>query len=102
MDLTAYAGGSVQVRFNRTTGSTWQADIALDNISLTAGAGNQGPPTGYCASSSNNTNDEFISRVQIGSINNASGASAGGYGDFTSQSTTLGANNTITITPTWT
>lgn len=102
LDLTAYAGGSVQVRFNRTTGSTWQADIALDNISLTAGAGNQGPPTGYCASSSNNTNDEFISRVQIGSINNASGASAGGYGDFTSQSTTLGANNTITITPTWT
>jgi hypothetical protein len=27
----------VQLRFNRLTGSTWQADLAIDNINLTAG-----------------------------------------------------------------
>ncbi|TCK67740.1 putative secreted protein (Por secretion system target) [Winogradskyella wandonensis] len=58
----------------------------------------------YCASNGNNVNDEFISRVQLGSIDNSSGAAASGYADFTSQSTVLtkGASNTITITPTWT
>lgn len=35
VDLSAYVGNSVQLRFNRTTGSTWQADIAIDNVSLT-------------------------------------------------------------------
>lgn len=47
VDLAAYIGGGVQLRFNRTTGSTWQADIAIDNISLTAGGGNTGG--GDCA-----------------------------------------------------
>jgi len=37
VDLTAYVGGGVQLRFNRITGSTWQADIAIDNVSLTDG-----------------------------------------------------------------
>ena len=37
VDLSAYAGGSVQLRFNRLTGSTWQADIAIDNINLSTG-----------------------------------------------------------------
>ena len=35
IDLLAYVGGSLQLRFNRITGSTWQADIAIDNINLT-------------------------------------------------------------------
>ncbi len=34
VDLSAYAGSAIQLRFNRLSGSTWQADIALDNISL--------------------------------------------------------------------
>ena len=56
----------------------------------------------YCASQGNSVNDEYISRVQVGSINNTSGAQL--YSDFTSVSTNLtkGATNTITITPTWT
>ncbi|MEL6811633.1 MAG: S8 family serine peptidase [Bacteroidota bacterium] len=102
IDLAAYLGGSVQLRFNRVTGSTWQADIAIDNVSLSAGGGTNPPPTGYCASNGNNTNDEYIQRVQIGSIDNSTGASAGGYGDYTSLSTNLASNNTITITPAWT
>ncbi len=58
----------------------------------------------YCASNGNNTNDEYIGRVQLGSIDNSSGAGSGGYSDFTAQSTNLtkGASNTITVTPTWT
>ncbi len=58
----------------------------------------------YCASNGNNVSDEFISNVNLGSINNSSGAASGGYADFTSISTDLtkGAANTITITPTWT
>jgi hypothetical protein len=56
----------------------------------------------YCASKGNSVADEFIGRVQLGTINNASGANAG-YGNFTSLSTDLdkGAAATITITPTW-
>ena len=35
VNLSSYVGNSVQLRFNRITGSTWKADIALDNINLT-------------------------------------------------------------------
>ena len=35
IDLSDYLGDTVQLRFNRVTGSTWQADIAIDNVSLT-------------------------------------------------------------------
>ena len=56
----------------------------------------------YCASASTNVNDEYISRVQLNTINNASGAQF--YSDFTGISTTLtkGTQYTITVTPTWT
>ena len=38
INLNTYVGGNVQLRFNRVTGSTWQADVALDNIQITNGA----------------------------------------------------------------
>ena len=41
VDLSAFIGNSVQLRFNRVTGSTWQADIAIDNINLSAGTSTQ-------------------------------------------------------------
>ncbi|WP_299112136.1 immunoglobulin-like domain-containing protein [uncultured Winogradskyella sp.] len=34
VDLSAYTGSIVQVRFNRFVGSTWQADIAIDDVQL--------------------------------------------------------------------
>jgi len=34
VDLGAFLGGSLKLRFNRVTGSTWQADIAIDDVSL--------------------------------------------------------------------
>ncbi len=104
VSLNAYTGSTVQLRFNRLTGTTWQSDVAIDNTRLTAGTGGggQNPPSGYCASNGNSTNDEYIQRVQIGSINNVTGASAGGYGDFTNLSTNLSGSTAITITPAWT
>lgn len=56
----------------------------------------------YCNSESTNVNDEFISRVQLNTIDNSSGAQF--YSDFTNISTTLTKDTqyTITITPTWT
>ncbi|MBG6131743.1 hypothetical protein IWQ47_003515 [Aquimarina sp. EL_43] len=60
-------------------------------------------PITYCDSNGKSVSDEYISRVQLGTIDNSSTGSTGGYGDYTSVSTTLskGASNTITITPTW-
>ena len=56
----------------------------------------------YCGSTSTNVNDEYISRVQLNTIDNSSGAQF--YSDFTGISTTLTKDTqyTITITPTWT
>ncbi|MFC5194124.1 GEVED domain-containing protein [Bizionia hallyeonensis] len=56
----------------------------------------------YCSAQGNSVNDEYISRVQLGTINKASGAQS--YSDFTATSTNLTkANNyTVTVTPTWT
>jgi hypothetical protein len=58
----------------------------------------------YCASYGNSTADEYIGRIQLGSIDNSTGAGIGGYTDYTSISTnlTLNASASITITPTWT
>jgi len=58
----------------------------------------------YCNSNGNSVADEYIGRVQLGSLDNSSGAAASGYADFTSQSTNLGKGDaaTITVTPEWT
>ena len=57
----------------------------------------------YCASIGSSVTDEYIGRVQLGTINNASN-DGGGYSDFTAIATNLtkGVAATIIITPTWT
>lgn len=57
----------------------------------------------YCASKGNSVADEYISKVQLGTINNVSTGGTG-YSDFTAISTSItkGSASTITITPTWT
>ena len=57
----------------------------------------------YCTSTSNNTADEKIGKVVLGTINNTSTGTAG-YENFTAQSTnvTRGTAYTISITPSWT
>ncbi len=44
IDLSSYAGGSVQLRFNTISGDTWQGDIAIDDISLS----DSSTPTSIC------------------------------------------------------
>lgn len=82
-------------------------EIATTNAWYAVGVGaayggGGGGGNDYCASQGNNINDEYISRVQLNTINNTSGAQK--YSDFTSISTTLneGTTYTITVTPTWT
>ena len=74
----------------------------ISNASNTINVTTDTTPINYCASQSSNTNDEFISRVQLGSIDNSSGAQF--YSDFTGISTTVtkGSSYTITVTPAWT
>ncbi len=61
-----------------------------------------GGGTSYCTSASTNVNDEYIGRVQVGTIDNTSGAQF--YTDFTSVSTSMseGSTYTVTVTPVWT
>ena len=59
-------------------------------------------PVTYCDATSANSNDEWIKRVKIGSIDNTSNNNSG-YGDFTSLTTDLNRSSaeTITIYPAW-
>ncbi len=93
--LTALTEYEAQVRSKCTGGSnsaySSSVTFTTTDVQLT-----------YCNSASTNVNDEFISRVQLNTIDNSSGAQF--YSDFTNISTTLtkGTQYTITITPTWT
>ncbi len=42
VDLADYIGSGLQLRFVRVTGSTWQADAAIDKIELSTGSGSGG------------------------------------------------------------
>jgi hypothetical protein len=86
----------VQVRSKCTSGnSSYSASVNFTTTEV---------QLNYCASNGNSIADEYISRVQLGSIDNSTGATAGGYADHTSESTSLAKNtsHTITVTPTWT
>lgn len=76
--------------------------IQTTNAWYAVGVGGQYGTTSYCASASTNINDEYIGRVQLNTIDNASGGQF--YTDFTNISTDLSKNTqyTITVTPTWT
>ncbi|HKX85517.1 MAG TPA: GEVED domain-containing protein, partial [Flavobacterium sp.] len=94
--LTAATAYTFSVRAKDAAGNVSAAsntvNVTTSSVTLT-----------YCTSQGNNTNDERIGRVAIGSINNASTGTAG-YENFTSISTNAGrsSSQTITITPTWT
>ncbi|QHI37365.1 PII-type proteinase [Kordia antarctica] len=93
--LTLTTQYEVQVRSKCTSGnSSYSASVNFTTTEV---------QLNYCASNGNSVADEYISRVQLGSIDNSTGASAGGYADHTSVSTSLAKNTsqTITVTPTW-
>jgi hypothetical protein len=80
------------------------ADYCYKSPALTGNATTTGT-TSYCAAGSPSTTYEYISKVVIGSINQASGRGTAGYQDFTSQITTMqiGVNvsATINVTDAW-
>ena len=105
-----YVGGSV---VGSTASTSYNLAGLSPNTSYTVAvrakdaAGNESQPGStsfttadvvvtYCASKGNNVNYEWIDLVQLGSINNATGKN-GGYGDFTSQSTTLPRGSSQTV-----
>lgn len=94
--LTASTTYSFTVKAKDAATNVSAASTAL-NVTTSAPA----TPT-YCTSKGGSVADEYIGRVQLGTINNASTGN-NGYTDFTSLSTNLtkGASATITITPTW-
>lgn len=90
--LTSYtASVNAQDAAGNTSGSASAPFTTLD-----------GPGAQYCDSQSTNTNDEYIGRVQLNTIDNSSGPMF--YSDFTSISTNLteGQQYTVTVTPVWT
>ncbi|MEM5563461.1 immunoglobulin-like domain-containing protein [Psychroserpens sp. AS72] len=93
--LSSETSYQVQVRSKCSDGSTSSYSSSV-NFTTTEVQLN------YCTSTSSNVNDEYISRVQLGTINNSSGAQF--YSDFTNISTNLtqGQSYTISVTPTWT
>ena len=57
VDLSAYTGGNVQLRFNRLTGATWQADIAIDNFRVATSVDQCAGVAAYNSSTSYSTGD---------------------------------------------
>jgi bacillolysin len=93
--LTASTAYTFTVKAKDAAGNLSPASNA---VSVTTGAAT----AVYCASKGNSVTDEYISRVQLGTINNTSTGGTG-YSDFTAIATNLtkGIASTITITPTW-
>ncbi|MEB3346444.1 GEVED domain-containing protein [Aquimarina gracilis] len=109
-------GSAAGTSTNTSFALTGLSPLTTYNVSITAqdAAGNvsnagttsfttiDGSSVTYCDSASTNVSDEFISRVELNTINNASGAQF--YSDFSNISTNLSEGQTysITVTPTWT
>jgi chitodextrinase len=94
--LTASTAYTFSVKAKDAAGNVSASSNVVSVTTLAA-------PIAYCASQGASVADEYISKVQIGTINNTSTGGTG-YSNFTSISTnvTKGNTYTITITPTWT
>ncbi|WP_299457010.1 M20/M25/M40 family metallo-hydrolase [uncultured Microscilla sp.] len=90
----------ITLRFRGITGNNYTSDITIDELRI---GEKTVAPLNYCASKGNTVSDEWIGRVRVGSIDNSSNNSNGGYSDFTAQSTNLskGSSTNITINPAW-
>jgi PKD repeat protein len=103
-----YVGGtsssSQNPKVEFTTTGTYQVSLYATNANgndteTKVGYITVGSSQSYCSASSSNSYG-YLSRVQLGTIDNTSGFSSGGYGDYTAQSTdlTISSANSITVT----
>ncbi len=92
------SAGALTFEFHSDISVTGQGWIA----SLGCAEKPEAPPISYCSAGSSYTNcDEYISRVQIGSIDNSTTCSSpGGYGNYTSLSTRVSPTYSYPITVT--
>ena len=111
-NVTLQRNASVSGPSSTYTANQWtsQAQDTFDNLgALTGGSSGGGGgsggggstmPTGYCSSQGNNSSYEYISSFSLGSISNSSG-NDGGYGDYTSLSTSVtpGSSYSFSLTP---
>ncbi|KAA1244599.1 spondin domain-containing protein [Aquimarina sp. RZ0] len=58
VDLSPYTNTSIKLRFNRLTGTTWQADIAIDDITVTA-------TSSLVTKNSNTITQPLVSKLKI-------------------------------------
>ena len=79
IDLSAYAGNTINLRFNATTGSNFRSDLTIDNINITT-------TPQYCGAMAS-FNPATIRRVVFNTIDNSTPIESTGYTDFTSIST---------------
>lgn len=108
---TSTENGTSKVISGLTPSTTYEVQVrskcpdgTVSNYSASVNFTTTNVQLNYCASNAKNTNDEYISNVRLGTINKTSTGEAGGYSNFTAESTNLtkGTSNTIVITPTWT
>lgn len=95
---SSHASGALTFVFHAdgsVTGTGWTAALSCVETPPP-------PPPSYCAAGSSTTNcDEYIARVQIGSIDNSTACSSpGGYGNYTSLSTKVSPTFGYAITVT--
>lgn len=101
VNLDAYAGGSIQLRFTGTTGTTWQGDMAVDNVGLSTSGGGGG-----CVDVTVTINTDNYASETTWSITDGSGNSVASGGPYSTNNSTetatvcldaSGCNYTFTI-----
>lgn len=81
VDLAAYLGGIVKLRFVGTTGSSYTGDMAVDNLSISAGGSTGGTTTVSLSITFDNYPEETSWEIRDGSTVVASGGTYGSQAD---------------------
>lgn len=81
VDLASYLGGTVKLRIVGTTGNGWSSDIAIDDLSVTAGGGGGGTTTVSLTLTFDDYPEETSWQILDGSTVVASGGTYGSQAD---------------------
>ncbi|MEM0998546.1 MAG: M43 family zinc metalloprotease [Bacteroidota bacterium] len=81
VDLNSYAGGDLRLRFVGTTGTTWQGDMAIDDLSLSTGGGGGGCTNVNISITFDNYPEETSWEIRQGATVVASGGTYGSQPD---------------------
>ncbi|SNR77754.1 choice-of-anchor D domain-containing protein, partial [Dokdonia pacifica] len=91
IDLSAYSGNTINIRFVGLTGTGFDSDMAVDNVVITT-------EPQYCGSAAIYTVNDGITRVIFNTIDNSTPLLTTSYSDFTSQSTDVTIGNPYNLT----